>query len=50
MGPGFRLARTTAFTDEMMPVTAEYDVVVLGAGAGGMTAAAVAASEGCACS
>jgi succinate dehydrogenase/fumarate reductase flavoprotein subunit len=30
----------------MMPVSDSYDVVVIGAGAGGMTAAAVAAAEG----
>jgi succinate dehydrogenase/fumarate reductase flavoprotein subunit len=30
----------------MMPATEAYDVVVIGAGAGGMTAAAVAAAEG----
>jgi succinate dehydrogenase/fumarate reductase flavoprotein subunit len=30
----------------MMPVHEDYDVVVIGAGAGGMTAAAVAAAEG----
>jgi succinate dehydrogenase/fumarate reductase flavoprotein subunit len=46
MGPGFRSAGTPASTDEMMPVAEEYDAVVLGAGAGGMTAAAVAAAEG----
>ena len=30
----------------MMPTTDAYDVVVIGAGAGGMTAAAVGAAEG----
>ena len=30
----------------MMPTHETYDVIVIGAGAGGMTAAAVAAAEG----
>ncbi len=41
---------TTRFSDRagvnIMPVSDTYDVVVIGAGAGGMTAAAVAAAEG----
>src|SRR5947199_8620798 len=40
-----RLGRRRSL-DAMMPLADQYDAIVLGAGAAGMTAAAVAAAEG----